>query len=320
MTGPLFKYFYIDWENGGSKFLKTSDHITFTAGAQKMIRLSVFHNRSNPESLLLLKDWKWISTHSTTTDSPDASWVMMMSSLMNERRFLAKPNVVLYLVSSNDARFMELISLIKTNTQANIIPVNSQTTSITDCLDFVCNLCLTVFKDTVEKEAHDRRVHWLLCNNPACERSKKGNGFWNESELRDHIARQRKCDMCDNSSLIFCCHSKRDEHVRNLHIRRANAARNAGSSMNQRNDEMSVVHFRYSLFPLPCYAEPTCVQRFKTTKEQVQHHVTRHHCKFPYVCMPCVDKYAQPVFLKSKLELLEHAKEMGHKYEDVLLR
>lgn len=317
MTAHFVKFFYIDWENGGSKFLRSSDQITFTAGAQKMIRIHVFHQKSNPESLLL-KDWKWITTHSTTTDSPEASWVALMSSLLNERRFLSKPSSVLYLVSSDEQKFMELITLIKPNTQGNIVPINARTTTITDCLDHVCALCLIVFRDSLEKDEHDRLIHLLLCNNPTCERSKKGNGFWTESELRDHVSKQRKCDICD-TGLVFCSLSKRDDHMRSVHIRRANAGRNV-SSMDQRNDEISTLHFRYSLYPLPCLAEPACVQRFKTSKEQVEHHVTEHECEFPYVCMACVNKYARPLCLRNKSELLEHAKEMGHDDDEFIYR
>ena len=314
MTTQSVKYFYIDWENGGSKFLRSSDQITFTAGAQKLIRIHVFHQKSNPESLLL-KDWKWISTHASATDSPEASWVAMMSSLLNDRKFLSKPSSFLYLVSSDEHKFAELISLIKPNTLGTIIPINAKITTITDCMEYYCALCSIVFRDNSEKDDHDRLIHLLLCNNASCERSKKGNGFWTESELREHVSKQRRCDICE-TGLVFCSLSKRDDHMRSVHMKRAgNAARNI-SSLDHRNDDISVLHFRYSLYPLPCLAEPACVQRFKTTKEQVKHHVTAHECEFPYVCMACVNKYARPVCLRSKAELLEHAKEMGHEDEE----
>lgn len=316
MAGQIMKYFYIDWESGGSKFLRSSDKITVTPGAQKTIRIHVFYNRSNPESLLL-NDWDWISKHPSATDAPDAAWVALMSSLISDRKFLTKPNVVLYLVSKDQSRFMELISVIKTNSVASIVPINSTTTSITDCLDHVCSLCLIIFRDSSEKEHHDRLNHLLLCNNPACDRSRKGNGFWNKSELQDHVSKQRKCDIC-LTGLVFCSPKKKDEHMRSVHVRKLNANRNASSLDHRTDADHTTFHFRYSLYPLPCLAEPTCAQRFRTTAAQVFHHVSCHQCEFPYVCMACVNQYKRPVCLKSKTELLDHAKVMEHRTEEFI--
>ncbi|XP_032228616.1 uncharacterized protein LOC116612108 [Nematostella vectensis] len=311
------KLFYVDFEDGGDNFFKEAQNFTMTSNAQKHNRVNVFHKK-DCQGALYISHMECIVKYPSSTYGPDASWVSLVSTLTVDKKLVSRPNVTLYLVSAHEKRLTELIALLKIT---HATTVNTGSVSFVDCFDSVCKLCKIIFKDDTEKEGHDRMNHLLLCDNSHCERSKRGNGFLNKVELDEHIAKQRKCDICTSGAsagLKFCSVAKRDDHMRTAHVRRVNGIRSA-SVLDGRSED-HVLHFRYSLCPLPCFAETTCVQRFRTLSEQVLHHVTWHGSKFPYVCMACVSTYAQPVRLGTKSALIEHAKLMAHAQHEVFLQ
>ena len=323
------KYFYVEWDTSRNvDMLQNISGLSVTAGAAKTFKFRVFYPRDAPENSLPPKTKDWVIRHPSSTNSPDAARVAMVSQAIGDRKLHAKSSDTVVLVSKDELRLAELESILKANSSASIVTVSTRNGTFLDCFDHICRECSIVFKDFFERDQHERFTHSLLCDNPNCDRSKKENGFDTKDKLIEHVSKQRKCEQCVGSGTVlkFCSVSKKDEHVRLVHSksrvsRLSRTITSPPATIDLERDSGNVIHFRYGQCPLQCSINSACVQRFCTTEDQVKHHVTTHDAKFPYVCALCTAKeFSRELAFRSKARLVAHGKSFGHKQEELILQ
>ena len=318
------KFIYVEFDPRNGDALKVLSELSFSTAALKSVRFHLFYPRDTPDSALPPKAKDWIVRHPTSTQSPDATRVAMVSHVVSDRKLHNKNSDVVVLASKEEARLAELQAVIKPNSSASIVTVSTRGKAFLDCFEHICKECYIIFKDFFEKDQHERFTHSLLCDNTNCDRSKKDNGFDTKDKLIEHVAKQRKCELCASSGTVakFCSVSKKDEHVRLVHSKsRASKMSRAIASPPPIDDSGNVIHFRYGQYPLQCSVQPSCLQRFSTTEDQVKHHVTCHDAEFPYVCVLCASEgCSRDVFFESKASLVEHGKTRGHKREELIFK
>ena len=79
------------------------------------------------------------------------------------------------------------------------------------------------------------------------------------------------------------------------------------------NFENTII-FRYSERPFSCLVDAECCYRSQTSKEQVDHHRSRHFSKLPYVCTLCFDQGSRMAF-ETKGDLENHEKTIQHEQQ-----
>lgn len=176
-----------------------------------------------------------------------------------------------------------------------------------DVFPYTCTYCKLIFSNKQEASKHDHERHNFLCCNSKCEKSKRENGFFNRSELNQHLEGQQSCEFCPDK--VFCSQDKLDFHIKHNH-RRCDCP--CEEIFETSDDYME--HF-YSKLPLPCLEEPTCAERFPNIEHQALHHKSAHGSTYPYYCMACY-KDNVLVCLKTAEELLEHAQQKKHQEKD----
>ncbi|XP_066915068.1 uncharacterized protein [Clytia hemisphaerica] len=123
------------------------------------------------------------------------------------------------------------------------------------------------------------------------------------------------CPFCEGKS--FAKISIFEVHLRNVH-KKCNCS--CERYFPTREDYLD--HF-YSVFPLPCFEQRKCPERFRSVPYQAIHHAKVHFAEKPYCCVICFDSQVEPkknYRFKSVRALQMHAKEMGHDEEDMFLR
>jgi hypothetical protein len=133
------------------------------------------------------------------------------------------------------------------------------------------------------------------------------------------------CPFCEGKS--FAKVSIFEVHLRNVH-KKCNCS--CERYFPSREDYLD--HF-YSVFPLPCFEQRKCPERFRSIPYQAIHHAKVHFAERPYCCVVCFDSqletHPSPMNgnnkkvsyrFKSIRALQIHAKDMGHEDEDLFLR
>ena len=134
------------------------------------------------------------------------------------------------------------------------------------------------------------------------------------------------CPFCDNKS--FAKISIFEVHLRNTHKKCNCSCERYFPTL-----EDYLQHF-YSVFPLPCFEQRKCPERFRSLPYQAIHHAKVHFAEKPYYCVVCFDSYGnsnnannnttkngkrKKVF-KNIRSLQIHCQEMGHTEEELFLR
>ena len=147
------------------------------------------------------------------------------------------------------------------------------------------------------------------------------------------ITNKFDCPFCEGKS--FAKISIFEVHLRNVH-KKCNCS--CERYFESREDYLD--HF-YSVFPLPCFEQRKCPERFRSVPYQAIHHAKVHFAEKPYCCVLCfsasldlatsnnnngttaaattTNKKINYRF-KSVRALQLHAKEMGHDEDELFLR
>ena len=143
------------------------------------------------------------------------------------------------------------------------------------------------------------------------------------------------CPFCEGKS--FAKISIFEVHLRNVH-KKCNCS--CERYFQSREDYLD--HF-YTVFPLPCFEQRKCPERFRSVPYQAIHHAKVHFAEKPYCCVFCfqdsMDASAAASSnktsnvglsprnsnkiqyrFKSVRALQQHAKEMGHDEDELFLR
>ena len=126
------------------------------------------------------------------------------------------------------------------------------------------------------------------------------------------------CPFCEGKS--FAKISIFEVHLRNVH-KKCNCS--CERYFQSREDYLE--HF-YSVFPLPCFEQRKCPERFRSVPYQAIHHAKVHFAEKPYCCVICfsnsLDSPNKKINyrFKSVRALQLHAKEMGHDEDELFLR
>ena len=87
------------------------------------------------------------------------------------------------------------------------------------------------------------------------------------------------CQFCPQKE--FLSQDQKEIHMKNSH-KKCNCS--CGKYFKTREEYL--VHF-YSVYPLPCYENRKCPQRFQSVYYQAAHHRDFHHSLAPFYCVPC---------------------------------
>ena len=121
------------------------------------------------------------------------------------------------------------------------------------------------------------------------------------------------------------CHEKTfaSVHVWRIHMKNSHKKCNCpcGEYFETREDYLS--HF-YSLFPLACFLERKCPERFRSLYFQAVHHREKHYADRPFYCVQCFhadedSKGKRRACFKDIKSLRIHAESMGHDPNEMFL-
>ena len=122
----------------------------------------------------------------------------------------------------------------------------------------------------------------------------------------------------------FCPEKKfKTAHVWKIHMKNSHKKCNCpcGEYFETREDYLA--HF-YKLFPLACFLERKCPERFRSLYFQAVHHREKHFSDRPFYCVQCFDggddaKSPRRVCFKDIKSLRIHAESMGHDPNEMFL-
>ena len=137
----------------------------------------------------------------------------------------------------------------------------------------------------------------------------------NQSEWVDKDGRY-VCKFCPDKK--FSSANVWKIHMKNSH-KKCNCP--CGNYFETREDYLA--HF-YKLFPLACFLERKCPERFRSLYFQAVHHRERHFSERPFYCVQCFDaaddkKSRRRTCFKDIKSLRIHAESMGHDPKEMFL-
>lgn len=307
---------------------------------------------------------KWIMHHFSLTSCPYASDTAIVANIIQNYSApilngQTLPNTV-YLVCERERQYDELVAILTTSRcrGLNICQVDGRVQSIYDIVSDSCKVCKLIFGNEDELKEHNLKMHDCVCNNATSSRGRffaeealshkasqlrcpncKGNASFTDEEwkMRAHdsgvaaekngmkVAGIRK--MKSETSKLFCefCPAKvfSSSEQREIHLRHSHKKCNCSCGKYFATREDYIGHF-YKIYPLGCFENRKCPQRFQSVAYQARHHRESHNALHPFYCVPChrrkVEEGArQRVCFKDEKSLRIHGMSMGHNEEEMFL-
>jgi len=309
------KLILVEWEDCGDHFLEGINFKTKPDDVQIHVFVNrAYENKNINQVQTTLKDTAIF--HESLTNGKDASWTDLLAFLINFYARSSCPYCVsssfhrctyhVTLASHDQGKYKELEALLKSN-KTHTQVVDGSNTTLLDLFPHVCTECKLILSNRHEAELHDKEDHNYLCKNRACERSRRGNGFYSCNELQRHIRHQQHCRFCDEK--IFCDAMKFKKHIKKYHVY-------CDCSCEEYYNTVEEFLEHYSgVYPLPCLESPDCRARFKNIDEQAFHHKLAHGARYPYYCIACYGN-RKLTCVRTSDELIAHVKDIKHKKKE----
>ena len=177
-----------------------------------------------------------------------------------------------------------------------------------------CPNCGKLFCSEDLKSTHIKNAHNIFLPTPKAE--KKATLFTQtaQSALKKRIS----CNFCPHKE--FISHEQKEVHMKHSH-KKCNCS--CGQYFPTREEYLD--HF-YSVYPLPCYENRKCPQRFQSVFYQASHHRDFHNSQNPFYCVPCQKKktenelsQATKTCFKDDKSLRIHGFSLGHNEIEMFL-
>ena len=180
-----------------------------------------------------------------------------------------------------------------------------------------CPNCAKVFCSEAERREHMKSVHNIS--------PKKQT----ETETKAKLPKQAKivslaletqisCEFCPHKE--FLSWDQKEIHMKNSH-KKCNCS--CGQYFETREEYLD--HF-YSVYPLPCYENRKCPQRFQSLYYQALHHQDFHNSQNPFYCVPCHKRKVEnelglgtKTCFKDDRSLRIHGVSLGHNETEMFL-
>ena len=231
-----------------------------------------------------------------------------------------------------------------------------------DVIDDVCKFCKLVFLDEEELREHNVKKHNYFCDNLMCSHGRFytegallghkanqtscpyccGKVFCTETERNEHFQRVHKGQHPDHQTagtrkvrkvqsepgMKFLCpfcpaksFSSSKQHE--VHMKHSHKKCNCSCGQYFPTREEYLEHF-YSVYPLGCFENRKCPQRFWSVTHQAKHHEESHNSTHPFYCVPCYLRKLEEggtwkVRFKDEKSLQIHREALGHVQEEMFL-
>lgn len=356
--------FFLIWESSCRNFIEDLE-FSCQEAKETRLKIHVFLRSDTPEKAMPPeRDWIenhfTLTTCPYASEAAIISYLLERYATEKKEKemWLEELDIgsTLILVADKDRKFEEVSAILKVkNPHLQVSEVNGKEKSILEVLENACRRCKLVFLTETETEEHFYLLHNYFCYNPECTEGR----FYTESELQKHLENQTQCPLC-REEYLFCNEEKRSVHMKNIHkidemassrktptsevivcqfcphkkfsssqqkeIHMKNCHKkcncSCGNYFNTREDYLD--HF-YSVYPLACFENRKCPQRFQSALYQARHHREDHFSNQPFYCIPCQQMlvneggYKTKICFKDEKSLRIHGMSIGHNEEEMFL-
>jgi hypothetical protein len=142
----------------------------------------------------------------------------------------------------------------------------------------------------------------------------------------NEMATLRKTPDSDLKEIVcqFCPHKRfSSSEQREIHMKNCHKKCNCSCGNYFKNREEYLDHF-YSIYPLACFENRKCPQRFQSVLYQARHHREDHFANQPFYCIPCHQLlkeggYRTKACFKDEKSLRIHGMSIGHNEDEMFL-
>lgn len=179
-----------------------------------------------------------------------------------------------------------------------------------------CPNCSELFCSEELKRVHMRSEHNILFHNALTE---KKATFSKQAKIVQSALKIRiSCQFCPQKEFLSL--DQKEIHMKHSH-KKCNCS--CGQYFETREEYLD--HF-YSVYPLPCYENRKCPQRFQSVYYQALHHRDFHNSQAPFYCVPCQQRKvendlekARKTCFKDDKSLRIHGFSLGHNETEMFL-
>lgn len=361
-----FHEFYVVWESSCRNFIEDINFASQEAKSSIRLYIFLRKDtpsKALPPSYSWIEKHYSLTTSPYASHTELTACLLRKYGKFDHNRGEKVPERRVYLVAERDREYEELIAILKAfNSVVSFQEINGLEMEIWGVLPNSCHFCRLLFTNAEDVEAHNVKKHDNFCDNTSCYRHLRR--FRCKEDLDKHKATRSYCETCNElfcSDQLKMAHMAREHGVplknnrsetnslaqpvsktkisckfcpgkefisweqEEIHMKLSHKKCNCSCAQYFATREEYLEHF-YSVYPLPCYENRKCPQRFRSVHYQALHHREVHNSPNPFYCVPCHKRKLEnkqgrgtKTSFKDDKSLRIHGSSIGHNETEMFL-